>query len=120
MRPPFPQVPQQRTNSRADLMILLCRGNAWTNARGQVVNVGPNANDAYGVVRIADAANANHTFTHEVGHLFGCRHQIESDPTAGYAHGFRLLNISGQQSTEITVMHARLSEKCQSTESLVE
>lgn len=111
----FPQVPQQREDSQADIMILLCRGEAWENARGQVVDVGPNANDAFGVIRIADATNANHTFTHEVGHLFGCRHQTGdpffegADNAPGQAHGFRLVNFLGQQSNEITVMHVILS-----------
>lgn len=111
----FPQVQQQRTNARADIMILLCRGENWTDARGRVVDVGPNFNWAYGVIRIGDATNANHTFTHEVGHIFGCRHQTGSalydaaDNTPGPAHGIRLYNLSGQQSNDITVMHVILS-----------
>ncbi|MCX6215776.1 zinc-dependent metalloprotease [Spirosoma sp.] len=98
-------VQAQRVSAGADIMILLCRGENWTNARGQVVDIGPNTNSAYGVVRIADAINANHTFTHEVAHMYGARHEVASDPTSGLAHGIRLYNVLGQQQNQITVMH---------------
>ncbi|MBI9033330.1 MAG: zinc-dependent metalloprotease [Bacteroidales bacterium] len=51
--------------------------------------VGPSENSAYGLVEITHATSA-FTFEHEVGHLFGCRHQRAefSNPT-GYAYGYK-------------------------------
>lgn len=59
--------------------------------RGQAASIGGGANRAFFTVR----ANATeHTFTHEIGHLFGGRHQPAQDSTTApyaYGHGFRYL-----------------------------
>ncbi len=76
---------QLRNNFEADIVILLTNGN-YPNIGGIVAQIGPDDDDAYGIVQVANATSTI-TFSHETAHLFGCRHQIAADPTAGDAHG---------------------------------
>ncbi len=73
-----------RDQYKADLVILLTDGN-YSVANGKVAMIGPSNDNAYAIVE-ADHATTVLTFSHEVGHLFGGRHQ--SDFTLGYAHGY--------------------------------
>ena len=76
---------QLRNNFEADIVILLTNGN-YPNIGGIVAQIGPDEDDAYGIVEVANATSTV-TFSHETAHLFGCRHQIAADPTSGDAHG---------------------------------
>ena len=79
------QAQQWRDQFEADVVILLTNG-IYPGIGGVVANIGPNNGQAYGIVQVANAT-ATFTFIHEVGHLFGARHQIAADPTPGDAHG---------------------------------
>lgn len=48
------------------------------------------------------AATSRYTFTHELAHIFGCRHNIESDATSGIMHGYELNRSCGARHT---IMH---------------
>lgn len=72
-----------RNVHNADLVILLTNGNY--NFSGVVREIGPIEEDAYAIVEIG-AATANFTFIHEIGHLFGARHDSLTDTTPGDAH----------------------------------
>jgi hypothetical protein len=81
-----------RTSHGADLVILLTGDNY--GPYGVVRDIGPNDATSYAIVR-ATAASGAYTFAHELGHLFGGRHQQCSiynnggcDDTSGFAHGY--------------------------------
>lgn len=81
-----------RTNHGADLVILLTGDNY--GPYGVVRDIGPNDATSYAIVR-ATAATGAYTFAHELGHLFGGRHQQCSmwnnggcDDSTAYAHGY--------------------------------
>ncbi|HMP98683.1 MAG TPA: zinc-dependent metalloprotease family protein [Cyclobacteriaceae bacterium] len=77
---------QLRNTYEADLVMLLTDG-SYGNTRGTTVQVGPIEQDAYGLVQIGYAASSStYTFTHEIAHLFGARHQFAADDTPGDAH----------------------------------
>jgi hypothetical protein len=76
---------QLRNDFEADIVLLLTNGN-YPGVAGIVAQIGPDEDDAYGIVQIANATSTV-TFCHETAHLFGCRHQIAADPTPGDAHG---------------------------------
>ncbi len=57
---------------------------------GQVSEIGPDNENAFAVVQW-DCATNNISFAHEVGHLYGCRHNIEEDDEDdpwSYQHGY--------------------------------
>lgn len=82
-----------RNNNGADLVVILTDGN-YAGVLGIVQQIGPNNATSYAIVE-ADAATGNYTFAHELGHLFGGRHEQcninpfgACDNTAGDAHGY--------------------------------
>lgn len=82
-----------RNANGADLVILLT-GSNYGSVLGIVRDIGPNDPTSYAIVT-AGAATGNYSFAHELGHLFGGRHQRCSvwnnggcDDTAGFAHGY--------------------------------
>ena len=88
------QAQQWRDQFEADVVILLTNGN-YPGIGGVVADIGPNEGRAYGIVQVANAT-ATFTFIHEVGHLFGARHQIAADPTPGDAHGHDWQRTTGR------------------------
>ncbi len=100
---------QLRNNFEADLVVLLTDG-PYGNYYGVVSAIGPDEDDAYTIVEI-DQATASMTFAHEVGHLFGCRH--ENDPTPGDAHGYGFKTGSIFKKKRGTIMHTLESGRTQ-------
>jgi hypothetical protein len=78
---------QLRNQFEADIVVLLTNSNQYIDVAGIVAQVSPSEPDAYAIVQIANATSTL-TFSHEVGHLFGCRHENTSDTTPGDAHGY--------------------------------
>lgn len=82
-----------RNNNKADIVVLLT-GNSYPGAIGEVKEINASLNDAFAIVAAPEAIGGNFVFMHEVGHLFGARHQQSSlcnanpDDNAGQ-HGFK-------------------------------
>jgi len=79
------QAQQLRDDFEADIVLLFTSGN-YPGVAGVVSEIGPDEDDAYGIVQVA-AATSNITWVHETAHLFGARHQFAVDDTPGDAHG---------------------------------
>ncbi len=84
-----------RNSKHADLVVLMTHG--WRNERG-ISWMGPNESTAFAVVR-APYITQTYTFTHEVGHLFGCKHQRTGFTDKGINHGYEFTGESGTHST---------------------
>jgi hypothetical protein len=81
------EVKDLRNEYAADIVVLLTKGNYGTTA-GQVPAIGPNNAKAYAIVQTNAATTLNYTFVHEVGHLFGCRHNNDPNATFERGHSF--------------------------------
>uniref|UniRef100_UPI0040483490 T9SS type A sorting domain-containing protein n=3 Tax=Roseivirga sp. TaxID=1964215 RepID=UPI0040483490 len=79
------QAQQFRDSFEADIVLLFTLGN-YPGAAGRVSAIGPDSDDAFGIVQVA-AATSNITWVHEAAHLFGARHQFAVDDEPGDAHG---------------------------------
>jgi hypothetical protein len=76
-----------RNSTLADIVVLLVDD---TTAGGQSAQIGASAATAFSVV-YWKKATGYYSFAHELGHLFGGRHQRSSDPTSTpyvYGHGY--------------------------------
>lgn len=74
-----------RNQYQADICVLLV--NTLDN-RGYAASIGSEFSNAFYVVK-ASAAVSNYSFPHELGHLFGCRHDSDTGTTPyAYAHGY--------------------------------
>ena len=83
-----------RNQFQADLVVLLTNGN-YAGFRGIVAAIGPNSDLAYAIVQINDATNSK-SFAHEIGHLYGGRHQDDNaTPGPQYAKGYLIKNWLG-------------------------
>ncbi len=84
-----------RDDADADLVLMFTNGNYFGGLVGVAGTLVLDADSAYAIVEIPEATT-NYTATHEIGHLFGARHQTCAmfpndgcDNTAGFMHGYR-------------------------------
>lgn len=75
-----------RNNTNADYVILLTNGN-YGGAYGAAGSIEPDNANSYAIVQAITATNERKTFTHEAGHLYGCRHDNDLGGQP-YAHGY--------------------------------
>ncbi len=76
-----------RTKFDADLVVLITN-NTYTGAFGVASLMAPSPTAAFAIVEGgASALVGRYTFTHELGHLFGCDHNVFV-PTPGINHGW--------------------------------
>lgn len=94
-----------RNDNGADFVVLLTNGTNYGAVIGIANAIGPNNPNSYVVVQ-ATGATGTFSFAHELGHLFGGRHQQCNlfqnngcDDTVGFAHGFSF------GSSNTTLMH---------------
>lgn len=95
-----------RNQFNADLVVCLVERVYQGDAVGSVATIPANNGDYCAVVRAPFSSSAGFfTFTHEVGHLLGGRHQDDPGGPA-YAHGFRFtLNPPATPNQARTIMH---------------
>ncbi len=74
-----------RNNYSADIVVLLTNGN-YPRYAGYVAEVGPRNADAYAIVETYASTTNQRVFAHEIGHLFGARHDY-GDPNANSERG---------------------------------
>lgn len=90
------QVESRRQALAADIKFLITKGNLYSGIKGIAIERAESAQLAYGLCKNQFAfGNGEHSFAHEVGHIFGAQHDRESslppspfdlDP---YPHGFK-------------------------------
>ncbi|MEO6283277.1 MAG: M12 family metallo-peptidase [Dyadobacter sp.] len=80
-----------RNQYQADLIVLYTNGGY--GARGATAEPFNNNSTAYSIVQILNSVT-NKTFAHEVGHIYGCRHDNESG-NPQYAQGYNIKNGLG-------------------------
>ena len=91
-----PTIATYRADNFADIVIVLT--DDVYSVGGVVAKVGESSDDvdfAFGLVEAGSSNGKYLVFGHEVGHLFGCHHHLESNCTTGfdntgtaYAHGY--------------------------------
>ena len=82
-----PQAQALRTSFQADVVVLLVDDVYWPVAGLSPIGPPVWSHEAYNMV-VASCATANYTFTHEIAHLFGCRHQYSDDNYGPYEHAY--------------------------------
>lgn len=85
----------------ADIVVLFTNGTAgnYQDFGGFASGFGPDSSITHAIVQVNRAIGSTYTFSHEVGHLFGARHEITDDPTPGVAHGWGFRGCCGKLST---------------------
>jgi len=94
-----------RSLAGADIVVLFTNGTDgnYPNIAGATSGFGPNTAFTHAIVQVNRAIGSTYTFSHEVAHLFGARHDIADDPTPGIAHGWGFRGCCGKLST---IMHS--------------
>ncbi|MNU22784.1 hypothetical protein D3C71_110840 [compost metagenome] len=77
-----------RASSKADIVVILTRPYQTGSPQGVVIKVGATINQAFALVAVDWATSQNHIFTHEVNHLYGGRHHVDTESGPEYAHAY--------------------------------
>lgn len=104
------QIKNLRDQYQADLVVILTE-DVWTYTKGispSNITYATDPNLAYAIVAVNWALSNSCAFTHEVGHLFGCKHE-PSDQSNGisYAHAY----VHPTENSCKTVMYSGLDDK---------
>jgi Metallo-peptidase family M12B Reprolysin-like/Secretion system C-terminal sorting domain len=83
-----PTIQALRTTFEADLVVLLTNG-SYNAYQGAVSAIGPNFATSYAIVQTNAATTARFVFTHELGHLFGSKHQFHNVGTIEHGYVFK-------------------------------
>eukprot|EP01034_Spumella_vulgaris_P002587 gene2587-3356_t len=77
----------------ADICILLTDSEDPDGTLGKAYSIKSCAGSAFAVVDVTFAGDPEYfTFSHEIGHIFGCRHELDADASTvpyAYGHGYR-------------------------------
>jgi hypothetical protein len=106
----------RRNATNADIVVLLTNVGGYNggNVAGAVRQVDAENINAYAIVEAPFAVTPNfHTFSHEVGHLFGGRHESTNDPggpaySRGRIYNGRLFSLRPRYRT---MMHTFVSDR---------
>jgi len=79
------QIAAMRDDAEADIVVLLTDGD-YGSIYG-VANIGPSEEIPYALVQAGAATTGRFTFAHEVGHLFGARHEESNNSEGTIEHG---------------------------------
>lgn len=93
-----------RLSMGADIVVLFTNGTMgnYSNFAGFASGIGPNPAITHAIVQVNRAIGPTYTFSHEVGHLLGARHEISDDSTSGIAHAWNFKSCCGHKKT---IMH---------------
>lgn len=80
----------ERSINNADLTFVIDSDNSWNNGILGIAFIGPNASTAYSVIHAQYLWNPR-VFPHELGHLFGGRHEWENDDTPVCGHAWNAI-----------------------------
>ena len=83
----FSDLAQVRDATGSDLVIMFTNGSYGSDV-GIAGDFSLDENSAISIVEI-DYANIGFTTSHEIGHLFGCRHQLNADNSGDFEHAFK-------------------------------
>jgi len=85
-----PAIIQKRDMNNADIVTFVTKSFNCKNCPGGLAPLAPNPLSFLHVIRYDLLfSSTGQVFSHEIGHLFGCRHQIQSDPNGTFEHAHK-------------------------------
>jgi hypothetical protein len=107
------------SNARADVVMILGRSTSWDLA-GLQQGFGPFTTTSFAILQVGDGPAGYSVFAHELGHLFGCRHETCGNSNSGnncddnglseHAHVFKT-GCWPNRKNRRTIMFSSVSDK---------